>query len=230
MKKIFLCADTLSKQELSVLSRYADSVVVMPRWDEIPGGIGYHPDMLGFALGNRLWLNREYYSANVDFFDSLGAELCLCSEQYGRYPDDVRFNAFAIGDLLFGRADSLCSELKSAFGSVCNLKQGYAKCSSAVFDGNVITADVGIAAAAKKAGADVLLIEPGFIELAGYDYGFIGGALVCADDHSLISFGDITTHPQGSEIVRFANDRGFEIVSSCAGTLCDHGGLLVLDI
>lgn len=230
MKRIIFCADTLSAKEIDLLCRYADSVIPMPRWDKIPGGIGYHPDMLGFARGCKLWLNREYYIANSELFDSIGADICLCDERYGSYPDDVRFNGFAIGDTLFGRAASLCSDLKSDFASVCNLKQGYAKCSAAVFGGNVITADRGIASAVNEFGGDVLLIEPGSVALEGYGYGFIGGALVCVSDDTLVSFGDITTHLQGEEIVRFANDRGFDIVSSRAGGLYDHGGLLVIDV
>ena len=230
MKRIILCADTLSEKETALLCRYADSVVPMPRWDKIPGGIGYHPDMLGFARGGKLWLNREYYTANARLFDCLGADIRLCDERYGKYPDDVRFNAFAIGDTLFGKAGSLCADIKLDFGSVRDLKQGYAKCSAAVFGRSVITADRGIAVAVGDFGGDVLLVEPGSVALEGYGYGFIGGAFVCVSDDTLVSFGDVAAHPQGKEIVRFVNDRGFSIVSSRAGGLYDHGGLLVIDV
>lgn len=230
MKKIILCAGTLDKKTVGLLECYADAVIGMPMWEKVPGGIGYHPDMLGFAHGNKLWLNEEYYIANSVLFDSLGADIHPCPEPYGRYPDDVRFNAFALGDVLFGRIDSLASDLKSAFASVRNLKQGYSKCSTAVFGNNVITADRGIAAAVGEYGADVLLIDPGTIVLEGYGYGFIGGALVCVSDDTLVSFGDISCHMQSEDVIEFARARGFNIVSAGSGPICDHGGILVLNV
>lgn len=230
MKKIILCASSLDKATLTLLGEYADDVVRMPAWDKIPGGIGYHPDMLGFARGDKLWLNEEYYRANSVLFDSLGADIRPCPEPYGKYPYDVRFNAFALGDTLFGRIDSIAAALKAEFTSVKNLRQGYSKCSAAVFDNNVITADRGIASAVAEYGADVLLVDPGTIVLEGYGYGFIGGALVCVSDDTLVSFGDIRCHMQAEEVLSFVADKGFKIVRSGDLPICDHGGILVLNV
>lgn len=230
MKKIILCADTLDDEIVSSLAGYADRVAVMPRWDKIPCGIGYHPDMLGFADGDRLWLNEEYYRANAAFFDGLGADVCPCSEGYGKYPCDVLFNAFAIGEVLIGREDSLAFSLKEHFASVCDVRQGYAKCSSAVFGSNVITADGGIASAARALGACVLQIEPGSVALEGYDYGFIGGALVEVSGDTLMAFGNIHAHVQGDDIVAFAAGKGYRVISFDHLPLTDHGGILSLYI
>ena len=58
-----------------------------------------------------------------------------------------------------------------------NVSQGYAKCSTCVVgEDAIITYDRGIAKAADAAGMDVLVIEPGHVDLPGYDTGFIGGA------------------------------------------------------
>jgi len=230
MKKIILCAETLDEKIKYALGRFADSVISMPVWDKVPGGIGYHPDMLGFACGERLWLNGDYYSANRGFFDRLGADIRLCREPYGEYPDDVRFNAFAFGKLLVGREASLAAELKGSFEGVVNVRQGYAKCSTALFGNNAITADRAIASAVSGLGGSVLLIEPGSVSLPGYDYGFIGGALVCVSDDTLIAFGDIENHPQGNEMLAFAADKGYKILSFSGDSLCDHGGILVLNV
>ncbi len=230
MRKIILCAQTLDDKIKYVLGKYADRVVCMPVWDKIPGGIGYHPDMLGFAYGDKLWLNDGYYRANSSLFDALGADIRLCGEPYGEYPDDVRFNAFVLDGVLFGREASLAESLKAEFAKVRNVRQGYAKCSSAVFGRNVITADCGIASAVNELGGDALQIAPGSVKLPGYDYGFIGGALVCASDDTLVAFGDIETHPQGKEMVDFAADKGYKILSFAGQPLYDHGGILVLNI
>ncbi|MBQ3099841.1 MAG: hypothetical protein IJC50_02510 [Clostridia bacterium] len=228
MKKIILCSSSLNKNDVYLLGNYADSVVRMPSWDKVPGGIGYHPDMLGFSRGNKLWLNDEYYGANSVLFDSLGADIRLCAEPYGKYPDDVRFNAFNLGDTLFGRADSIAAELKADFASIVNLRQGYSKCSTAVFGNSVITSDHGIARVVAEYGADVLYVDPGTIVLEGYGYGFIGGALVCVSDDTLVSFGDIRCHEQGEEVLNFAAERGFKIVGCGSAPICDYGGILVL--
>ncbi len=230
MKKIILCAQTLDEKIKYALGEYADSVISMPAWDNIPGGIGYHPDMLGFAFGEKLWLNEEYYRANRSFFDALGADIRPCPEPYGKYPDDVRFNAFVLNGALVGREASLAASLKSEFVRIRNVRQGYAKCSSAVFGNNVITADGGIASAVEELGGDVLHIEPGSVKLPGYDYGFIGGALACVSDDTLMAFGNIEFHPRGSKITAFAADKGYKILSFAGEELCDHGGILVLNI
>lgn len=230
MKKIILCAETLGTDIKAVLSDFADSVVSMPAWDKIPGGVSHHPDMLGFAYGNKLWLNEEYYRANALLFDELGVDIRLCSEPYGEYPNDVRFNTFVFNGVLVGREASLAAELRSSFALVRNVKQGYAKCSCAVFDDNVITADTSIAKAVAELGGNALRIESGSIKLLGYDYGFIGGALVCVSDETLIAFGDIDSHPQGKEIIAFADDKGYKILSFAREELYDHGGILVLNV
>ena len=230
MRKVILCADTLGEDIVDCLSCFVDEVKMMPRCDDVPGGIGYHPDMLGFADGSTLWLNDVYYQKNAAFFDELGVCVVPCAEQYGVYPLDVRFNAFAVGRVLVGHRASLSAAVVRAFDSVCDVKQGYAKCSSAVFGNNLITADRGIAVAAEALGASVLLIEPGSILLEGYDYGFIGGALVEVSDDTLVAFGDMSAHPQGAEIEAFANSKGYHIISFANRALTDHGGILVLNI
>jgi len=230
MKKIILCANTLDGKIKAALGRYADKVDSMPEWGKIPGGIGYHPDMLGFAYADKLWLNGEYYRANSALFDALGADIRLCPEQYGEYPDDVRFNAFVLKDHLIGKENSLALALKDHFCGICNVKQGYAKCSSAVFGDNVITADKGIASSVRELGGVVLQIEPGGVDLSGYNYGFIGGALVEVSGDTLMAFGDIYSHPQGEAMVVFAREKGYGVVSFEGMPLTDHGGILVLSI
>lgn len=230
MKKIILCSEALERENVALLARYADEVAVMPRFDEVPGGIGDHPDMLGFACGERLWLNERYYRANAAFFDGTGADILPCDEPYGKYPRDVRFNALLLDGCLIGRLDSLAKRLRQDHPRALNVRQGYAKCSAALFGSSVITADGGIAAAAGSLGARTLLIGAGGIALEGYDYGFIGGALVCVSDDRLVSFGDIRLHPQGGEIVEFAARSGYEIEYIADMPLVDHGGILVLNI
>ena len=96
------------------------------------------------------------------------------------YPRDCALNACIAGGRFFHRLDASSPEalanLPAGLETV-NIAQGYAKCSVCVVDGrSVITADRGIAKAALSAGLDVLTVTPGYIELEGFDCGFIGGA------------------------------------------------------
>ena len=73
--------------------------------------------------------------------------------------------------------------------------------------GDIVTADSGIADAAKARGVSVLRIRPGFIELPGYDYGFIGGTAFLFGD-TLCFAGDLSTHPDGGAIADFCKMNG----------------------
>ena len=106
-------------------------------------------------------------------------------------------------------------------------KQGYARCSVCVVDENsIITADRGIAAAARKNGIDVLMIRPGFIALDGFPYGFIGGAAfkIAAD---ILSFtGTLDRHPDKAAIEDFLSAKKIKPVYITHYPIFDIGGAL----
>lgn len=149
----------------------------------------------------------------------------------GKYPGDTAYNCFSInGALICSRAhtDPAIIEYYASRGApIHDCRQGYASCSALRLGGNaVITADPSVAAACKKAYADVLLIRPGHILLDGYPYGFIGGCGGLVSPHTLALFGDPMTHPDGAEIVRFAVRYGVKLISVSDGPLRDFGGII----
>ena len=92
-------------------------------------------------------------------------------------------------------------------------KQGYTRCSVCVVDNNsIITADSVIAEKCRKVGIDVLEIVPGYIELAGFEYGFIGGASIRLSDKFIAFTGILTAHPQYMEITDFIKSKGLNII------------------
>ena len=108
-----------------------------------------------------------------------------------------------------------------------DVRQGYARCSSAVVDGrSVITADPGIAAALMKLGdVDVLTVEPGHVLLPGFDYGFIGGASGRVGDELIFS-GDLSAHPDFRAIEAFADQRGVRLKCFPEFPLTDIGSII----
>ena len=119
-----------------------------------------------------------------------------------------------------------------------DVPQGYSRCCCLpVDDTSFITSDRGIEKALTAAGADVLLIEKGHIELPGFDYGFIGGCaghiMVPSNDDScygerqaILFNGDISSHPDYERITAFINERGIDITYFKDYQLTDIGSII----
>ena len=110
-----------------------------------------------------------------------------------------------------------------------NIAQGYAKCSVCVVDGrSVITADRGIAKAALSAGLDVLTVTPGYIELEGFDCGFIGGASFKLAPDVMAFTGTLDGHPDRDAIISFLAVRGIKPLFLTGRPAFDIGSALPL--
>lgn len=199
------------------------SLVLLPPDSSLPEPVSAHADMLLF--GNIV--QKDYYDRNKKLFD--GFDMILAEESFGNeYPKDILLNAFAVGDTLFGRLESVSKAIKKLYPKAVNLRQGYAKCSTLLFGNNAVTADKGIADALRNFGCNILMIRPGNISLAGYDYGFIGGASFVYEN-KVIFFGNIAKHPDYIAIRDFINTAGYEILYDRSSPLTDIGGAIVLD-
>lgn len=134
---------------------------------------------------------------------------------------------------------------------IINVKQGYTRCSCLPAGSSAfITSDEGIARSlrawneiirseAAEAAADgdeaesislmndivdILLIRPGYINLKGFEYGFIGGT-AGAVGNKIYFNGDITEHPDSDIIIRFIEDHGYEPVWFADEPLTDIGSI-----
>lgn len=148
-----------------------------------------------------------------------------------KYPEDIRYNCFVInGSLICNAAntDKSIIEYHTSLGRrIIDCKQGYASCSALRLSSNaVITADTSVAEACEKAFANVLLIRPGYINLEGYSYGFIGGCGGMLDRFNLGIFGSLSSHPDGEKIKQFATSQGVNITELKSGNLTDYGGII----
>ncbi len=221
MKTIFI-SNQIPNSLRSIFTDMGLKLVLLPAEPSLPEPVSAHADMLMY--GNIV--QKDYYGRNKELFD--GFDMILAEESFGdKYPDDVLLNAFAVADALFGRLESLSVKIKQLYPKAVNLRQGYAKCSTLLFQGNAVTADRGIADALTKHGLKVLLITPGHIALHGYDYGFIGGASVVYDN-KVIFYGNIEAHPDYVKIRDFVTSAGFELIYDKNEPLTDYGGAVIL--
>lgn len=147
------------------------------------------------------------------------------------YPEDCRLNACIVGSRFIHRLDVTAeAALENAAGlELVDCAQGYAKCCVCVVDSrSIITSDHGIAGAARKHGIDALEIRPGYIELEGFGYGFIGGASFKLSPYELAFTGRLDGHPDYNIIVDYLKARNIRPVYLSDGRAFDVGSILPL--
>ena len=74
----------------------------------------------------------------------------------------------------------------------------------------------------------MLLIQPGHIQLPGYDTGFLGGCCGKLAADKLAFTGQLDLHPDGQRIQSFLEQRGVTAVELTTGPLIDVGGIVPL--
>lgn len=207
--------------------------------ERLPLPIRSHADTLLSTIENKVFLSKEYaYSCEplTSLLASRGYDVVKCECEVGcKYPADISFNVAIVGKYAFGRFDFVADEIKHELVdrgyTRIDVKQGYAKCSTAIISDNaIITADSGISQKSADLGIDVLKVSAaeGVIELDGYGYGFIGGA--CAmHENILYSCGNIELHPDFEAIRDFCEAHGVTLCSLSDGKLCDLGGIIFIN-
>lgn len=212
------------------LSPYG-TCIPLPPFEKLPFPVSAHPDMLMANIGGTLLIHEEY-AAGQALLQDLHIPFMLSHTPVEKeYPNDVRLNCFSVGHCFFANskavsadAVSLAEEKNFRFVSV---KQGYAKCSSAIAGGAVATADKSIYKAALRENIPTLLLSPHHIDIETYDTGFIGGAGFSLDD-KLFFFGHIESYPQYTELRNFFTKQGITLISLSGDPIFDYGGAVVL--
>lgn len=146
------------------------------------------------------------------------------------YPGDIIYNGFSTGKYFIHDLEHTERQLLKAVNDLelipVNVKQGYACCSIVPVDeDSIITYDRGIAKAAEAAGLSVLTIEPGHVELSGYDTGFIGGTSGRVGDEIIFN-GDLSAHPDCQAIRQFIEERGLKVRYFSGYPLRDIGSII----
>lgn len=235
--KVTLCAVSENPAAQGIreaLTEMGIHVLRVPTQTLLPKPCASHPDMLLCHMGGETIVAG---SASLhQALTALGMNAQL-AETLPRapYPHDILLNCLILGDKLFANLKYTAPEIlaftKLKRFTTVSVAQGYARCSVCIVDENsMITADVSIQKAAKEQGIDVLLIQPGFITLPGYDYGFVGGCCGQIGQKHIAFCGNLNTHPDGETICRFLKSKNIKITElpSPDGKLWDIGGIVPL--
>ena len=209
----------------------------LPPHPNLPQPIASHPDMLLFFAPNAIFCTESYSKIATKELEEIsaayGAPIRHIEKEYGNtYPYDVPLNALPLEKQLFCNTKTVAQELLELDFVPSHVNQGYTKCSSLPLGSNaLITSDATIAACAKKHDIDVLQICEGYISLAGYDHGFIGG---CASFdprgrmNTVFFCGNLSRHPDCEKINRFCCAHNFIVKSLFDADLCDVGTFFMI--
>lgn len=194
------------------LERNGIKPIYLPDNPHVDRRLSAHSDLSVLHMGSSELFLAPYLRGTLfeKRLRKTGAELIFPEiAQSAQYPHDAQLNLCAAGNVFF--CNRSCSDAKAVdyLTSICglrplNVRQGYARCSMCVVgEGAVITADRGMYTSASDNGLDALLISAGFIELRGFEYGFIGGSTFKLSAERLAFTGSLDRHPDKTAILDF---------------------------
>lgn len=234
VKKVII-SSCVSEDVIKDLTNKGISAIMVPPCGDVAPPVSSHTDMLFHHLGgNNILCYKNASNLVLEQLKLFGFNVASSSSELNpNYPYDIALNAARIGNYIFCNVkytDKLILEFCKRQGlHIVPVKQGYAKCSVCVVNENsIITADNSIFHAAKSCGMNVLKIRSGFINLPGYDYGFIGGCCGKIAPDTMAFCGDVTMHPDYNEISDFLRNYGVKIIILGKGSLLDIGSIIPL--
>ncbi|MGI6083903.1 MAG: DUF6873 family GME fold protein [Acetivibrionales bacterium] len=224
------------EETIRSLIEYGMDLILTDAHPSLPLPLSCHVDMQMVNICKGVFVYAPGISENILLkLKMLGFEMIRGSVPVkDHYPYDVAYNCAIVGKNAFLNpkyTDPLILDFLAKNNiKVHPVRQGYAKCSTAVVSKEaIITADMLIYKKAAEAGLDALLIPPQKnIVLEGYDYGFIGGCSGLISDKEIAFFGDISNLESSDAILEFCNKHGKKAISLTNGSLIDLGGLFPL--
>lgn len=186
-----------------------------------------HADLNLSVCGKRIVVSKGINSGIVNLLTNRGYDIRYARKEEGEvYPKDAGLCVCDTGKYLIANPKTADPAVLEQFSrrKLIPVKQGYARCCVCVADEeSIITSDDGIADKARSAGLNVLKIRSGYIELPGFDTGFIGGASIRFAQNKMAFVGKLDTHPDGAAILDFFKKRAQEVVFLKEGALLDVG-------
>ena len=236
-----VCVDTviIGEKYCNILQNSVENlginVLPMPDDPYVDARLSGHADLSVLHLGGNRLLLAPYLKGSEfsQQLGNMGFDLQFADiEQSSLYPGDAQMNVCIIGDKVIYNPktvpDTIVKYLSIGDRAVqVSSRQGYSHCSVCVVSGNaIITADEGICRSAEAHGIDVLKIRPGYIDLPGFDYGFIGGASFKISETKLAFTGKLDSHPDAERIIEFASLHNVDIDYITYKPASDIGGAI----
>lgn len=216
MSKIYI-SENADKRIIEYLKSTGHLICPVHKTSLVGAGVSAHPDIYMCKMGAAPASPVFHGDANA-----LGPV----------YPQDVKYNAAVMGKHIVCNtrftSPALMQKASDLGINALHVPQGYAKCNLAVVtDSAAITSDRGIfkALSNRAPQIDVLLINPGFVKLPGFAYGFIGGASGRVGA-AMIFNGNLETHPDFERIREFVAAHKLKLKYFTEYELTDIGSII----
>lgn len=233
--KIAIVDGRVDNEIVTNLEKLNITVVKSIECKEIDSNIWYHPDMVMHPISyDTLVVAPNVYDYYNEALSPFGIKVIKGETILEKkYPNDIAYNVARLNDIAIHNFKYTDEVLKFYFKKesieLLEVKQGYSKCSLAIIDNmSGITADKYMYDKLTDKGYKVLLIEPGYIDLEGYSYGFIGGACGNLSKNKILFSGKFDNHPDYKRIVSFIKSRNMEIVILSENHIIDIGTIITL--
>ncbi|RJP61348.1 MAG: hypothetical protein C4541_02270 [Candidatus Auribacter fodinae] len=235
MNGFVICSPDLPEQMRHVLSGAGWEICAVPYCGSVHPALAGHPELQLCVLNHEEVIVHPDMDQNFLRFLYRRFKRVVVGQTRLRaeYPGDVPYNCKLVGELLIHNTfytDPILMKraVIEGFADI-HVSQGYAGCSTlAVNESAIITADNGIALAAEMNDCDVLSISPGFIQLTGMNYGFIGGAAGWDGEHTVYFCGTLINHPDREKIKLFLKQYNIASVELSDEPLADYGSLFFI--
>jgi hypothetical protein len=233
--KVVLIDSRTDKNLIKAIEKQGIEAILVPQCDDLPLPVSSHPDMLCHHLGsNEIVIYKNIIDVIGPKLENVGFKVIQSDFILKpKYPYDCALNVARVSDKIIYNPDIIDDTIKLYIEEkgikIIIINQGYAKCSVCIVnDNSIITADKGIAQVAAYNGIDVLLIHSRYINLPGYNHGFIGGTSGKISADKLCFAGNIKLHPDFDIINDFLHKHEVTAVSLTNDLLYDIGSILPL--
>ncbi|MCQ1531045.1 DUF6873 family GME fold protein [Lutispora saccharofermentans] len=215
------------------LSKLGIEVIRTDCCNELYDAINGHPDMLVHHIGgNSMVIAPNIYDKLAPKLLKKGFALTKGAAWLQRnYPQNIAYNVLRMGKLAFHNTKYTDVQIRNLYEKLdiklVHVKQGYTKCSVCVIDEfSAITHDLGVARVMENYGIDVLVINPGDIDIIGLDYGFIGGASGLISKKCIAVSGTIKELKDFDKIMEFIALKGIDIKILSSKKIMDIGSIM----
>ncbi|MGC8864959.1 MAG: DUF6873 family GME fold protein [Bacteroidales bacterium] len=228
---IVLIDGRLPRPIIRELEKIAEPLLI-PEQPGVYEAIAAHPDIFFCPINTGLVHAPLLDLPLLESLQRRGIQLVAGSKTPGAsYPASVPYNAVVTPDFLIHYLPATDPTIlhHSSQRRQILVKQGYTRCSLLPLPGNnFITSDRGIEKKLIEAGLEVFYYPPDDIMLPGLRHGFIGG---CAGvlSEKVVFTGRPTDEELRSDMEKFINKAGMQVVYLSEGNLLDAGSLLFIE-
>lgn len=216
------------------LNNFGIRVFAIPENPYVDPRIASHADISVLHIrDNFLALSPHLKGTELEsVLSRMGFDLIFSESVFdAKYPHDCPLNLYVSDEFAVINSKTadkaVLKKLEEVNIKLIDCRQGYSKCMICPVDSNsIISSDPSIVCACKEQGIDVLEISQGYVDLLGYDYGFLGGSCFKLSEKQIAFTGKLDSHPDKDLILEFLEKHGIQVVFLTDNDVFDVGSII----